>query len=324
MKSKIAVCGSLAVIPCLLAETPFPNSPAPPPPAPPPVVKVPAPTPGSQVDFVVLADSTPPVVRVPSETEPVNAAVAASNGYVYEQKPLAGRPLLVTPDQAKSIVLRFKTAYAKLGNPRILVLVNRELFDEQSRVKLSARTENSTSVSGQTTVSAKNVYRIQEPQTMSLADRQTERDIERLIGRPFRLAGATLADRQTAVELAGAQPAETLGLSSTGDRARQERQALAKIADLAIEVLISSQNVTVAEIAGDRSYAVPDIQATAIRLSDAKILGQASSSDIVGKGPYADWVAQHFDVHDVAEATALSLMEDMLVGLNPEVATDNQ
>jgi hypothetical protein len=59
---------------------------------------------------------------------------------------------------------------------------------------------------------------------------------------------------------------------------------------------------------------VPDIQATAIRLKDAAIVGQAAASDIIGKGVPAGRVVRQFDVRDITEATALALMEDMLTG----------
>ena len=68
------------------------------------------------------------------------------------------------------------------------------------------------------------------------------------------------------------------------------------------------------ELAGDKTYAVPDIQATAIRLSDSAIIGQAAASDIIGKDIQAGRVLRKFDVQDITEATALALMEDMLTG----------
>jgi hypothetical protein len=59
---------------------------------------------------------------------------------------------------------------------------------------------------------------------------------------------------------------------------------------------------------------VPDIQATAIRLKDAAIVGQAAASDIIGRGGQAGSVVRQFSVQDITEATALALMEDMLTG----------
>ena len=99
-----------------------------------------------------------------------------------------------------------------------------------------------------------------------------------------------------------------------GDNAAKDRQALSNIADIAIEILISSRSITVPEVAGDATYPVPDIQATAIRLKDAAIVGQAAASDIVGRGSQAGRVVRQFSVQDITEATALALMEDMLTG----------
>jgi hypothetical protein len=75
-------------------------------------------------------------------------------------------------------------------------------------------------------------------------------------------------------------------------------------------VLISSRNVTVPGMSGDRVYTVPEIQATAIRLKDSKVIGQASTSDIMGQSPA--YVARTFADQDIAEATALALMDDIL------------
>jgi len=60
--------------------------------------------------------------------------------------------------------------------------------------------------------------------------------------------------------------------------------------------LISSKN-QVAEISGTRAMAVPNIQATAMRLKDSEIIGQASSSDFSGRSRTPR------DVREVAEAT---------------------
>ena len=132
--------------------------------------------------------------------------------------------------------------------------------------------------------------------------------MERLFGRPLRLGGASLADQRVATQLIADRPVKEI---AGNEAARKDREALAKIADVVVEVLISFKNVTVAEIAGDQTYAVPDIQATAIRLKDASVLGQASSSDIIGGGRAAGHAARSFDVREIAEATALALMEEM-------------
>ena len=276
----------------------------------------------------------------------------------------------MTPEQARAVVDRFKAAYAKLGSPRMLVYVNRELVDEQAGLKLVGRTEQTQStrsqvntefrvdphapkatnaVKGSTSVTVggnvtvvgdvkidgvpitpgrgsisnrtdrvqnDNTYRVQERNPGALADKQTVRDVERLFGRPLRLAGVSLADQRVATQLIAGKPLKTFTVPTEGEHAQKDREALAKITDVVLEILISSHQMIVPEVSGDKIYNEPDIQATAIRLSDSKIMGQATAKDIIGKDRYAGRILRNFDVRDIAEATALSLMEDMMLGVS--------
>jgi hypothetical protein len=255
-------------------------------------------------------------VQPPPTTAP---ATPAQTGpvYVYEQKPFGGRPVLVTQEQAQTIIDGFKDAYSKLGSPRFLIYVNRELVDEQSGMKLIKRNEriestrNSDGENAGSTIKAtgKNTYRSDGKSQPTLADKQTVRDVERLFGRPLRTAGANLADQRVAAQLIADRPLNEFIGTTDAPQARKDREALGKITDAVIEILISSKNVTVQNISGSQSVSIPDIQATAIRLSDSRILGQASSSDVTTRVPPA--TLGSFDVSEIAEATALALMEDM-------------
>jgi hypothetical protein len=242
--------------------------------------------------------------------------------FVYDQKPVPGRPALVSPEQAQTIIDRFKAAYPKMGRPRLLIYVNRELVDQKSGLKMIARTEKTETIldakkgtrpqaQPKERVTSENRYRNDEATPPTLADKQTVRDVERLFGRPLRLGQAQLTDQRVATQLIPSGSFQSLALE--GEQARKDREALSKFADVVIEVLIASKNVTVAGLTGDQVYAVPDIQATAIRLSDAKIMGQASSADLSGGNPSPAF-ARSFGVHEVTEATALALMEDMVTG----------
>jgi len=188
----------------------------------------------------------------------------------------------------------------------------------QVNVSVSGNAGNSSLPAGKGTadtssekVTGENTYEASDTSAPTLADRQTVRDVERLFGRPFRAAGARLADEKVAASLLADKPYDTFS-SVGGDQAHQDREALASVADIAVEILVSSRQVTVANISGDETVTVPDIQATAIRLKDSSIIGQASSSDILGKDPQAARLAQRYDVRDITEATALALMQDML------------
>ena len=187
--------------------------------------------------------------------------------------------------------------------------MNRALVDTGSGFKLTGHTEKYSTEGGATTTSGDNAYALKDAPAPALADQQTVREIERLFGRVFRSAGAQLADQKTAASLLPEQPG-----AHVTDQAAKDREALGQIADIAIEVLISSRNLTVPEVSGDATYAVPDIQATAIRLKDSAIVGQAAASDVLGKGAQAGRLVRQFGVADITEATAIALMSDMLTG----------
>ncbi len=270
--------------------------------------------------LVTVPKEAPPPEPVPVSLAPTPGAPPAAPAqqvYVYDQKPLAGRSALIKPEQTQAIIDKFKAAYPKLGSPRLLIYVNRDLVDENSGLKLTSRTERTESSATKSgtdatasaeKVTANNRYRAADAKELSLADKQTVRDVERLFGRPLRMAGASLADQRVATQLIADRSVKEL---TGNEAARKDREALGQIADVVVEILISSKNVTVSEVAGDQTYAVPDIQATAIRLKDAAILGQVSSSDVIGAGRTAGHAARNFDVREIAEATALALMEDM-------------
>jgi hypothetical protein len=216
---------------------------------------------------------------------------------------------LISRSAAETVVEGFRKAYANAAAPRIVVYVNRTLVDTANGLKLTDRTEHFEKSAEATKTSGTNTYKAKDAAAPALADQQTVREIERLFGRVFRNAGAQLADQKVAASLL---PDD--GGHLVGEGAAKDRQALANVADIAIEVLISSRNITVPEVSGDNTYPVPDIQATAIRLKDAAIVGQAAASDIIGKGVQAGHVVRQFSVPDITEATAIALMEDMLTG----------
>lgn len=266
----------------------------------------------------------PPESIAPGEPAP------AQKTFNYEQRPLTPPAPLVNQDQANAIIERFKTAYPEMGKPRFLIYVNRNLIDDTSGLKLIARTEKTATGTGskKTTkkdkeasekdvtaegqiVTSENRYSNGAKPELTLADRQTVRDVERLFGRPLRMATAKLIDQKVATDMMASGKFESLALE--GEQARKDRAALSQHADVAIEILISSKEVKLSSFNSDVTYAVPDIQATAIRLKDATILGQSSSADLIGASPSGN-AAQHYGVQEITQATALALMEDMATG----------
>ncbi len=249
----------------------------------------------------------PPVVQAPARGPLAANLEPGANQRLYG--PTADT--LIARPTAEGVIEGFRKSYKTDGTPRIVVYVNRALVDTTGGLKLTDRVEQFEKSDTAHKTTGTNTWKAAAAKPApTLADQQTVREIERLFGRAFRHAGAQLADQQIAASLLPEQP----GAHLVGDQAGKDRAALANIADIAIEVLISSRNLVVPEVSGDASYAVPDIQATAIRLKDAAIVGQASASDVIGKGAAAGRAVRQFSVQDITEATALALMEDMLTG----------
>lgn len=292
----------------------------------------------------------------------VVAQPAATNAmppskFDYEQPPIVSRPALVSPEQVATIIERFRKTYAKLGSPRMLIYVNRELVDGKSGLQPVTVTEKTTVAEAAARSNAEPVkaagarigamgnggilggaqtgdgmlspgkgklvpppgqnerettYRYQERVGAALADRQLVRDIERGLGRPLRQVGVKLADQGVATDMTPPNPLKAFD-STEASQAAKERAALANVAEVVIEVLVSNRTTIIREISGDREAQVPDLQATAIRLKDARILGQASSMDVIGRGQQADRLSRQHELNEIAEATALALMQDMVM-----------
>lgn len=190
--------------------------------------------------------------------------------------------------------------------------VNVSVGGSQSTGSTSQPTGPGESKATYRTVTSNNTYAAGEKPTVTLADRQTVRDVERLFGRPLRIGGAQLADQRVVASLLESRPLDDV-LVGASENARRDRAALSKSADAVLEVLISSRSITLPGFNGSEVRTVPDIQATLIRLSDGAILGQASATDVLGKDRNAGPVVRNYDVRDIAEATALALMEDVAV-----------
>src|SRR3954464_8100398 len=78
------------------------------------------------------SDAPVPIHAAPPRSAAAPApSASAAEPFVYDQKPLASQPSLVTQQQAQAVVDKFKAAYPKLGSPRILIYVNRDLVDEK-------------------------------------------------------------------------------------------------------------------------------------------------------------------------------------------------
>ena len=95
--------------------------------------------------LAAFGQAKPPAAPPANAPVPVTTAPAVPGAtpgtYVYEQKPITGLPQLITPQQAQTVIEKFKAAYLKLGSPRFLIHVNRDLVDEKTGARLASRNE---------------------------------------------------------------------------------------------------------------------------------------------------------------------------------------
>jgi len=228
----------------------------------------------------------PPVFRAPLQP------VLSGERFLYEPAPQAtGVAPLIRPEQVQTITDRFKTAYVNLNSPRVVIYINRVLTSPSKEANPPPQKPNPA-------------FNLNDPQTL--------REIEQIFGHPLRQAGVTLVALDAATPLAGLERSAGVGLRQSTEASRKALAALATVADVVVEVLLDARNVTVASASGNLVYTVPDIQATAIRASDAKVLGQSSTADIIGKNPTSAMV-QTYGPRPITEATVLALMDNVAV-----------
>lgn len=210
---------------------------------------------------------------------------------VFAPQTLVARQPLIGPEQAQSIIGHFKEAYPKLGSPRFLIDVNRRLVNALAATNAVARTGIAVRPADAPAASP-----------TPLADEQTLRDVERLFGRPLRLGGATVTDFRAVEQL-------PLATNQPPAAASPVPASLQEVADVLVEVLVSSGELTIPTLTGDQTILIPDIQATATRLADSRILGQASSADLTNRLPQA--ALRNYSTQEITEATAFVLLEDL-------------
>ena len=212
--------------------------------------------------------------------------------HVYTDSPGVPLQTIYTAEQAKAIVEEFRITYAKLGGPKIDVRVNFPrgavqvpqlpivgvggvpAIDPATGLPMPA---GGAPAAGGIPGAPTRIF-----DTDELSSKQTKREVERLFGRPLRMAGVTLMDAD-----------------------------LTNLPEVSFEVLISEREITVNGIKGRQSHSVPDIQVTAIRMVDGRIIGQATVLDLFPKRSTAARMLLRYDIQQLTEATALALMKDI-------------
>ena len=220
--------------------------------------------------------------------------------HTYTESPSAPLNLLYSPEQAKKVVDNFKIAYAKMGQPRIDIRVNlpygtvpasplpvpgvqfSPTIDPNTGLPRSQPPGSAAPIPANPVRAAGAPIPTQIFDASALTERQTQREVETLFGRPLRSAGAQLVE-----------------------------SSLTNLPELTFEVLISERELVLQGISRKENITVPDIQVTALRLADARIVGQASVLDLFARKEQAAYMLRRYDLRQLTEATALALMQDI-------------
>jgi hypothetical protein len=233
-------------------------------------------------------------------------------GYQYQEDLLTGLPPLIREDKAQQIVNFFKDVYPEMGTPRILIYVDPETVDADKithhRLVIDKLDPYTTKKNQIKQIASE----IRDSQIVpTTPDPAMVYDVGHLFARPFRAAGALIVSDKTAKQLTKGQPVgELIGLTNTPE-AQVRREVLGGGADVVVEIEIFMRSIGIASISGQQTLSIPELTVTAISLRDGKIVGTASSSDVT-KNISLERMGV-MDVRQLTEATALALMNDMVL-----------
>ncbi len=244
------------------------------------------------ISILIIVGCAGPMGITPQNNTPIHKnTIATTPGtkHIYTVSPAVPIQTIYNAEQAKAIVEEFRITYAKLGKPKIDVRVN----FPQSAVQVPQLP--TVGVGGVPAIDPATGLPIPPGgaaaaggiparifDTYELSSKQTKREVERLFGRPLRMAGVMLMDAN-----------------------------LTNLPEMSFEVLISEREITVNGIKGKQAHSVPDIQVTAIRMTDGRIIGQATVLDLFPRRSSAARMLHRYDIQQLTEATALALMKDI-------------
>lgn len=224
----------------------------------------------------------------------------------------------VPPAAGRDAAGRFFETYQKLGQPRLLFVVNREAVVEAPSASgarrghaRGERAREARAAGGMVASFAANQPAVA---VAAPAPGVPLGEVARQFDQPFREGGVRLADPTAVATLMAGKPLVHFTASGS-EAARRDRAALAQVADVIVEVVVAQREVVLPVGSAERVGWQPEVQATAIRLSDSAIIGQANSRDLVKRqrgGKNGAGAAE--SVEALTQATAWALMESIARG----------
>jgi hypothetical protein len=242
--------------------------------------------------LAAFAAQPPPVYEAPNAVVPERPApIAVPNTETPAQTIQRTVPTL--DEEIAEALAHFQGAYAHAKKPRILVLFNRDMEDNDKDTMVKTQKVQT----GTTTVKKENGRTTRERTEGGAAtfDRAPgspnayrKMDMEAIRGafeQPFVNASARMVDRETAVRMHGLKEEEVFSYIDLPEAQRAQVAGVKEYADLLVTVRVERGETVVRKVSGDYRVEVPNMIVRAIRLSDAQVVATAKTSDVQPGNP---------------------------------------
>ncbi len=212
----------------------------------------------------------------------------------------------------------FRSAYRSAGQPRILILFNRDMEDNDKEtmkkmVKVQAgvteRNESSSGNVSSTTEGGAAAYITTGNDNLGDFSLQEFERIRESFESRFLDVPVKLVDRDTAVRIHGIDEMSVFSYPDLPEAQRSQVEGVKKYADILITVRVKRGVAFHRRVSGDQEFYEPQLVARAIQLSDSRIIGTATTDEPApgDENP----TAYPFPLVKRVNGVVLDLMQDM-------------
>ncbi len=198
------------------------------------------------------------------------------------------RTVATLDEEIESTLPTFVDAYQKAKSPRVLVLVNRTMEDNDDDTMVEiAKVQGGISKvqkkNGETTRLRKegggSIFIRKAPDSRAYTKEEMER-IRLMFEGPFVRAKSKLVDRDIAVRIHGLTEEEVFAYQDLPETKQSQVAAVKKYADILVTVRVERGEAVIKRVSGDQIIEVPNMVVRAIRLSDAQVLATSMTNQV--------------------------------------------
>ena len=228
------------------------------------------------------------VVVAPSAEVPQRPQAASSPDRPPLNQQIDRRNPTLSEERAAAIEA-FRTAFSGKKAPRIMVLVNRDMEDNDDRsmqkvVKVTGAASASAESSREGNIKARSesvgeVYVPKGPAANDFSEDELE-SIQNVFEGPFIDSGSVLVDRDVAVSLSGVDVEAVFANPELPQAQQAQVASVKKHADILVTARVKKGSSVLRKVSGDYTVEVPVIIAKAISLSDGRVMASATTEEV--------------------------------------------